>query len=213
MEERIIEASFTKNKLCRIVFLISIAIIVLGIIIGNNDYRTGGRYLFQEDMPYTEIYDSLADFLFDRIVSFRLTLYTVCIYLGLVGIIAAAILTWQMGKCSLTVTNRQVVGKASFGKSVVLPINQISAVGLGCCGRITIATSSGKIHFWLLENRDAVHSQLAKIINEVQIEKAYQANTTTQSNADELKKFKELLDSGVITQEEFDAKKKQLLGL
>ena len=34
-----------------------------------------------------------------------------------------------------------------------------------------------------------------------------------QSNADELRKFKELLDSGVITQEEFDAKKKQLLGL
>lgn len=33
------------------------------------------------------------------------------------------------------------------------------------------------------------------------------------SVADELKKFKELLDMGIITQEEFDAKKKQLLGL
>lgn len=33
------------------------------------------------------------------------------------------------------------------------------------------------------------------------------------SAADELKKFKELLDLGIITQEEFDAKKKQLLGL
>ena len=33
------------------------------------------------------------------------------------------------------------------------------------------------------------------------------------SSADELKKFKDLLDSGIITQEEFDAKKKQLLGL
>ncbi|MBE6575751.1 MAG: SHOCT domain-containing protein [Ruminococcaceae bacterium] len=32
------------------------------------------------------------------------------------------------------------------------------------------------------------------------------------SSADELKKFKELLDSGILTQEEFDAKKKQLLG-
>ncbi len=35
----------------------------------------------------------------------------------------------------------------------------------------------------------------------------------SESNADELKKYKELLDSGIITQEEFDAKKKQLLGL
>lgn len=33
------------------------------------------------------------------------------------------------------------------------------------------------------------------------------------SAADELKKFKDLLDCGIITQEEFDAKKKQLLGL
>lgn len=33
------------------------------------------------------------------------------------------------------------------------------------------------------------------------------------SNADELKKYKELLDSGAITQEEYEAKKKQLLDL
>jgi len=31
--------------------------------------------------------------------------------------------------------------------------------------------------------------------------------------ADELMKYKNLLDAGVITQEEFDAKKKQILGL
>ncbi|MBQ4158616.1 MAG: SHOCT domain-containing protein [Clostridia bacterium] len=34
-----------------------------------------------------------------------------------------------------------------------------------------------------------------------------------QSNADELKEYKDLLDAGILTQEEFDAKKKQLLGL
>lgn len=33
------------------------------------------------------------------------------------------------------------------------------------------------------------------------------------SGADEIKKYKDLLDMGVITQEEFDTKKKQLLGL
>lgn len=36
---------------------------------------------------------------------------------------------------------------------------------------------------------------------------------SAKSEADELKKFKELLDTGIITQEEFDAKKKELLGL
>lgn len=38
-------------------------------------------------------------------------------------------------------------------------------------------------------------------------------NGATLGTAEELKNFKELLDSGVITQEEFDEKKKQLLGL
>lgn len=33
------------------------------------------------------------------------------------------------------------------------------------------------------------------------------------SGADEIQKYKKLLDDGIITQEEFDAKKKQLLGL
>jgi len=39
------------------------------------------------------------------------------------------------------------------------------------------------------------------------------APALTPTAADELKKYKELLDMGVITQEEFDAKKKQILGL
>ena len=39
------------------------------------------------------------------------------------------------------------------------------------------------------------------------------AKGNNDNKFDEVKKFKELLDSGIITQEEFDAKKKQLLGL
>lgn len=45
----------------------------------------------------------------------------------------------------------------------------------------------------------------------------YQANqgapTQALSGADEILKYKKLLDDGILTQEEFDAKKKQLLGL
>ncbi len=43
--------------------------------------------------------------------------------------------------------------------------------------------------------------------------KAQAPDAPVASSADELKKFKELLDMGAISQEEFDAKKKQLLGL
>lgn len=38
-------------------------------------------------------------------------------------------------------------------------------------------------------------------------------STVSTSSADEIVKYKNLLDQGIITQEEFDAKKKQLLGL
>lgn len=59
----------------------------------------------------------------------------------------------------------------------------------------------------------AVKDKIYEMINN-----ALKANNTTTivaatSSADELKKFKELLDSGIISQEEFDEKKKQLLGL
>jgi len=37
--------------------------------------------------------------------------------------------------------------------------------------------------------------------------------TANLSPADELKKFKQLLDDGIISKEEFEQKKKQLLGL
>jgi len=42
-------------------------------------------------------------------------------------------------------------------------------------------------------------------------QKPISATNNSLSSADELKKFKELLDKGVITQEEFDAKKKKIL--
>lgn len=53
----------------------------------------------------------------------------------------------------------------------------------------------------------------------VQVTAEEAKNATANQNApatsamDELKKLKELLDMGIVTQEEFDAKKKQLLGL
>lgn len=38
-------------------------------------------------------------------------------------------------------------------------------------------------------------------------------NTTENDNIEEIKKYKELLDSGIITQEEFEKKKKELLNI
>lgn len=54
-------------------------------------------------------------------------------------------------------------------------------------------------------------TELKSLIESMQNENISPINQT--SDADELKKFKRLLDDGVLTQDEFDAKKKQILGL
>lgn len=56
-------------------------------------------------------------------------------------------------------------------------------------------------------------ASLQVMCDSVQANAPVESNVSGLSQADELLKFKQLLDSGVITQEEFDAKKKQLLGL
>ena len=117
---------------------------------------------------------------------------------------------------SLTVTSKRVYGKTIFGKRVDLPNDSISAVGTGIFNGIAVATSSGKIKFFDFANRDELHDTISKLIIERQNKNSFASPTKIEnipSNADELKKYKDLLDSGVITQAEFDDKKKQLLGL
>src|SRR5690606_6220961 len=54
--------------------------------------------------------------------------------------------------------------------------------------------------------------ELKALIESLQ-NKDSQPETSNTNDADELIKFKELLEAGVITEEEFEAKKKQILGI
>lgn len=112
----------------------------------------------------------------------------------------------------MTVTNKRVYGKDVFAKRVDLPIDMISSVSTSIFNGISIATSSGRITFWFCKNRNEVFEEISKLLLERQDKSRTTVENTTDVSA-ELKKFKELLDSGIITQDEFDAKKKQLLGL
>lgn len=61
---------------------------------------------------------------------------------------------------------------------------------------------------------ESAYDDLYIYINETDLKPEQTKKTVSAySAADELLKWKELLDKGVITQEEFDAKKKTLLGL
>lgn len=140
---------------------------------------------------------------------------------ALVCVIVCAIITlivylWY-SKMAITVTDKRIYGSVAFGKRVDLPLDSVSAVGISMFQGIAIGTSSGRIVFSMIRNRDEIHNVISNLLIQRQNQSKTPISTITQeiplSNADELKKYKELLDMGVITQEEFDAKKKQLLGL
>ena len=136
--------------------------------------------------------------------------------LGIIIILLGFVVYCAVSKVELVVTDKRVYGRVAFGKQVDLPIDSVSSVKLSSFKGIAIGTSSGLISFWRIKNRDAIHAVLSNLLIERQNKVAATPvikQEIPQSNADELKKFKELLDSGIITQEEFDAKKKQLLGL
>ena len=119
-----------------------------------------------------------------------------------------------MSGCSITITDKRVYGTGAFKKRVDLPLDMISAVGSGAFKSITVATSSGKIKFWFVKNRDEIFETVSKcLIGRQQKNDSMNANQPLrfESKADELKKYKELLDDGVITREEFDAKKRQII--
>lgn len=143
-------------------------------------------------------------------------------------------------KCVITTKaslSSWATGNSSDGEKTIYYVDcigvQFKRCGTGLTiGYLQLETASGLMNkkadnFWnensFTFNKEEQNEQVAEIadyikekIDEIKRQKsAPQATTVVQqaSAADELKKFKELLDMGVITQEEFDAKKKQLLGL
>lgn len=141
-------------------------------------------------------------------------------FFGLPLLVIAVVVYYWIGQCAIVVTDKRVYGKVAFGKQVDLPIDLISSVAkVKIFSAIAVSTSSGVIRFSLVKNAEDVFNAISELLKERQSKIATPTVQTTikqeisQSNADELKKFKELLDMGIISQEEFDEKKKQLLGL
>ena len=112
---------------------------------------------------------------------------------------------------SLTVTNIRTYGKIP-GKRVDLPVDSVSSVSTSWMKGICIGTSSGKINFKCVKNQEEVHKVISELLIKRNQEKKNEG-TKSSSHTEELLELKDLLDSGIITQEEFEAKKKQILGL
>lgn len=122
----------------------------------------------------------------------------------------------------LVVTDKRIYGTLE-GKHIELPLDKISSVETVGQKRIQIATASGTINCMQCENRADVVKAISELLKKrnasksgvapLIITKSEHIPSSQTSSADEIRKYKALLDDGIITQEEFDTKKKELLGI
>ena len=69
-------------------------------------------------------------------------------------------------KCKLTITEKNIKGKALFGKEVVLPMHMISAFSTRkWFSTIAIASSSGFVKFSCIKNYREIGEVLSSLIN------------------------------------------------
>ena len=123
------------------------------------------------------------------------------------------------------VTNRRLlVAKKGFTQNISLDnINGISMLKSGASwmglAKITIDTTGEAIKLTTNINYgDSIYHGLDSVINErklalVDTSKTTNTNSGVQFVADELKSLMELMYIGIITEDEFNKKKKELLGL
>lgn len=113
-------------------------------------------------------------------------------------------------KIEVTKDNIKLTYKKLGKKSAVLPLNTISGVEyLAKTKGLNIFSGSQQIRFEAITNAEEV----AKVVSGLIAKNSNNTSAPSGNSADELLKYKKLLDSGVISQEEFDAKKKQLLDI
>lgn len=125
--------------------------------------------------------------------------------------------------CSVAVTDKRIIIggqikgllKVSYtAQSLSLKnVNAVTENYMVSGAELLIETSNDRIRFGMV-SRESAGTTKNDLWNAIDLVKQ-EDNTpkTISSAADEVKKYKELLEIGAITQEEFDAKKKQLLGL
>ena len=130
--------------------------------------------------------------------------------LALIILIVGLIVKWWLSSFELTVTNKRVFGIASFGKRVDLPLDSISSVGTSALKGVDIGTSSGRIKFKMVRNQVEVHDVISDLL--VGRQHKQKQISDSKSITNDLREIKKLLDDGIITQEEFEQKKQQMLG-
>lgn len=218
-EKNIAKATFEKKKITLILYITGLISTVIGIAFSiwvyyNKEFKYYYSVYPVANYDYVPYYQ-YKDFPLFFLHYGRKEGFGYFVVLGIILVLIALIISWRIKKCNLTVTDKRINGQTFFGTKIDLPIDTISGVvEIKLLNGIKILSPSKKISYVFLKNAPEVSKTISELITPKSKENINIKNDSDNSgNVDELKKLKELLDMGVITQEEFDAKKKQLLGL
>ncbi len=114
---------------------------------------------------------------------------------------------------------KRVVGEV-FQSIALNRINDITFQSGLAYGVITVDAQTERFNVAVIKNQaqninSKLHDLLFELKNESNVQPAPVVHTApaAASSADEIRKFKTLLDDGIITQEEFEKKKSELLSL
>ena len=158
-------------------------------------------YNIADWFKYTNIVEYFSGYYWNNILP-------ICCYIVLLFSIVFTILVNKEEKKELVVFEDSVLCRINPKKSKQLVFEDINNVDFGK-NALKIVGTGVKFKICNLTNAESIKS----VIIEKKKSTQSKSDSLNVSNADELKKYKELLDNGVISQEEFDAKKKQILGL
>lgn len=218
----IIKGTPRKNQAAIFILIVGIVIAIASFIVAWYTFNNGSTSYYH-NYKYIGLYDYEFIYCGNFMSFYKSEFFSDCIYgymliLGIIVTIAGIIIKLNTEKCEITVTNEAIFGKLSRGKEVLIPINQITNINRSLFNGISIASIGNVSNFRCIENRDEVMKAIAYLLANPQQRNAQPAQTGTSSvengsEAEQLKQLKDLLDAGILTQEEFDAKKRQILGL
>lgn len=115
-------------------------------------------------------------------------------------------------KTSLSVQDDLVIVKKRTGKTAQFKLKDISSIESTVFKGLKIKGNAIKSKVILLKNADELKTEITQLISDLS-SKNQDLSDQHLNETETIKQYKDLLDSGAITQEEFEAKKKQLLGL
>ena len=216
------ENKIIESKLCNTI-LFNITVCLIAFLVDLVFFRSNYKYYKRECASWRWTWSWVVEEYGKNANVFTVALHntkSIIIVSIIASVVIIVVFNLLYKKIQLVVTDKKVYGRVFGGKRVDLPIDSISAVGTSAFKSIAIATSAGRIKFLAIANRDEIHEKISELIvnrqerNKVELQIANNnVPTSNNDNMGQLKQLKDLLDQGIINQEEFDAKKKQLLGL